>query len=91
MEFVVVETKRFVGSNVNVILTLQTCGLRSSISAGSKRQALAFHFCERICHVFPGSKYRGESDLNVCTTCVLAKGLHYILISGTHIKFFMGK
>ena len=35
--FVVVETKGFVISNVNVILTPQTCGQRSSTSAGSKR------------------------------------------------------
>ena len=41
VEFVVVETKRFVSSNVNVILMRQTCSQRSSMSAGSKCQALA--------------------------------------------------
>jgi len=30
IDFVVVDTKRFIGSNVNVILTRQTCGQRSS-------------------------------------------------------------
>ena len=37
IEFVFVETQQFVGSNVYVILTRQTCGQRSSMSAGSKR------------------------------------------------------
>jgi len=37
IEFVVVETKLFVGSNVNVILTL-TCGQRLSRAAGSKKE-----------------------------------------------------
>jgi len=44
IESVIVETKRFVGSNVNVILTRQTCGQRSSRAAGGKRRALAFMF-----------------------------------------------
>ena len=35
IEFVVVETKWFFSSNVNVILTRQTCGQRSSISEGA--------------------------------------------------------
>jgi len=42
IEFVVVEMKQFVSSNVNVILTRQTCGQRSSMAAGSKRWALEF-------------------------------------------------
>ena len=33
IEFIVVETKQFVGSNVNVILTRQTCGKRPSMAA----------------------------------------------------------
>ena len=41
IEFIIVKTKRFVSSNVNVILTQQTCGQRSSMSAGSKHYALA--------------------------------------------------
>ena len=40
IDFFVVETKRFVSSTVNVILTRQTCGQRSSKAAESKRQAL---------------------------------------------------
>ena len=48
IEFVVEETKRFVNSNVNVILTRQPCGQRSSMSAGSKRRALQNHFPERF-------------------------------------------
>ena len=45
IEFVLVETKWFVGSNVNQILTRQTCGRRSSSAAGSKRRLLAFYIC----------------------------------------------
>jgi len=33
IELVVVETKRFVGSNVNVILTRQTCGQLQAVRA----------------------------------------------------------
>jgi len=51
IEFVVVETKRFVNSDVNVILTRKLCGQRSSMSAGSKRRALQNHFPERICYM----------------------------------------
>ena len=40
IEFIVVETKRFVSSNINVILTRHTCGQRSSMSTGSKHRAL---------------------------------------------------
>jgi len=43
-EFVVVETKQFVSSKINVILTRQTCRQRSSMSAGSKHQALEYYF-----------------------------------------------
>jgi len=73
IEFVVVETKQFVGDNVNVILTRQICGQRSSMSAACKRRALSFYFCVRICHMFLISKCRGESDLGLCTGSVLAK------------------
>jgi len=46
IEFVVLETKHFVGSNVNVILW-QTCGERSSMSTESKRRASGKFFpCE---------------------------------------------
>ena len=40
IEFFVVETKQIVGSTVNVILTRQTCGLRSMKAAENKRRAL---------------------------------------------------
>jgi len=44
IEFFVVETKQFVTSSVNVILTRQTCGQRSSRGAESKRRALGNYF-----------------------------------------------
>ena len=44
IEFVVVETKQFVGDNVNVILTRQICGQRSSMSAACLRHANAEHY-----------------------------------------------
>jgi len=70
IECFLVDTKQFFGSNPNVILTRQTCGQRSSMSAGSKRRALAFYFSIRICDK---SKCRGESGLGLCTTSVLVK------------------
>jgi len=72
IEFVVVETKRSASSNVNVILTRQICGQRSSTSAGSKRRVVAFDFGARICHMFLVSNCRGESNLGLCTISVLA-------------------
>jgi len=74
IEFCVLETKRFVGSFVNVILTRQTCGQRPSKAAESKRRALGNDFPERICHMFQISKCRGDGDLGLCTTSVLAFG-----------------
>jgi len=68
-----VETKRFVGSTVNVILTRQTCGQRWSRAARGKRRALAFYFSIRIWCMFGGSKCTGDSDLSVHTTLELAK------------------
>jgi len=73
IEFAVVKTKRFVGSTVNVILTRQTCGQRSSRVAGGKHWASAFYFPIWIWHMFWGSKSRGSSDLGLCTTSGLAK------------------
>ena len=73
IEFVVVETKRFVSSNVNVILTRQTCSQRSSMSAESKRRALENCFYERICHMFQISKCGGDWNLGLYTSWVLAK------------------
>jgi len=51
-------------SNVNVILTRQTCGQRSSMSAGRKRRALENHFPERICYIMMLliPKCRGDWD-----------------------------
>jgi len=71
--FFVVETKRFVGSFVNVILTWQTCGQRSSRAAESKRRALQNYLSERICHMFLMSKCRKDQDLGLCKFWVLAK------------------
>jgi len=71
---VVVETKRFIGSFINVILTRQTCGQYSSWAAESKRQALGNYFSERIYYMFLISKCRGDRDLGACTTSVLAFG-----------------
>jgi len=44
IEFIFVETNQLFGSNSNVILTRQTCGQRSGMAAGSKRQAFSFNF-----------------------------------------------
>jgi len=73
IEFVLVETNQLFGSDSKVILTRQTCSHRSSRVAGVKRQALALYFPVRIWYVFLISKYRGESDLDLCMTSVLAK------------------
>jgi len=72
IEICVVETKRFVGSTVHVILARQTCGQRSSKAAESKRRALGNYFPERICYMFLISKCRGDWDLHLCTSSVLA-------------------
>jgi len=74
IEIFAVETKRFVGSTVIVILTRQTCGQRSSKAAESKRRALGNYFSERICCMFLISKCRGDWDLGLCTTSGLAFG-----------------
>ena len=74
IEIFVVQTKRFVSRFVNVILTRQTCGQRSSRTAESKRQALGNYFSEWICDMFLISKCRGDSDPGLCTTSGLAFG-----------------
>jgi len=74
IENLVVETKRFVGSFVHVILMRQTCSQRSSGAAESKRRALGNYFPERICYMFLLSKCRGDWGLGLCTTSVLAFG-----------------
>jgi len=63
IDFFVVETKRFVGSFVNVILTRQTCGQRSSRAAESNRRALGNYFPERICYMFLISQNIDESEI----------------------------
>jgi len=68
IECFLVETKRSVGSFVNVILMRQICGQRSSRTAESKRQALGYYFFERMCYMFLMSKCRGDRDLGLCTT-----------------------
>jgi len=68
------KSKRFVGSSVNVILTRQTCGQRSSRAAESRRRALGNYFPERICNMFLISKCRGDRDLGLCTTSEFAFG-----------------
>jgi len=73
IEFVVVETKQIISSNSHVILTRQTCCQSSGMAAGGKRRAVAFHSSVRICYMFLMSKCRGESDLGLCMTSVLAK------------------
>jgi len=75
VEFLV-EMNRFYDSNSSVILTQQSCGHRSSRVAGSKRQAQAFYFSVRILYVFLISKCRGESDLGLCMSSVLAKRMY---------------
>jgi len=57
---------------VNVILTRQTCGQRSSKAAESKRRALGNYFIERICYMIRISKCRRDWDLGLCTTSGLA-------------------
>ena len=74
IEFFVVETKRFVGSLVHVILTRQTCGQRSSRAAESKHRALRNYFFEQICYMYLISKCRGDWDLALCTTSGAAFG-----------------
>ena len=51
-EIFVVETKRFVGSFVHMILTRQTCGQCSSRAAESKHRAIGHYFSERFCYMF---------------------------------------
>ena len=69
-----VETKQFGSCSVNVTLTRQSCGQRSSRAAKSKRRVIGNYFSERNCHMFPISECRGDQDLGLCTTSVLAFG-----------------
>ena len=67
---------QIVSSDSNVISTRQTCGQRSGMATGSKRWALPFYFSARICYMLLISKCRGESDLGLCMTSVLAGECH---------------
>jgi len=60
IEFVFVEMNQLFGSNLNVILSRQTCGQRSGMAAGSKWQASAFYFSVLIFYMSTLSKCRGE-------------------------------
>ena len=63
IESVLVETKQLAGSNSNVILTRQTCGQHSSMSAGSKRRAPGNCLFVQIWYMFLSSNCTGDSDL----------------------------
>jgi len=82
----VVGTKRFVSYTVNVILTRQTCGQRSSRAAESKLWALRNSFPEWICYIFPMSKCRGDWDLGLCTTSLAKREP----LRNVKCRFFLG-
>jgi len=67
-------TKQFVGSTVNVTLTRQTYGQRSSRTAERKRRALQNIFLRANYQMFPTSKCREHSYLGRCTCFVPPKG-----------------
>jgi len=73
IDFFVVEMKRFFGSTVNVMLTRQTCGQRSSRAAGGKRRVLAFCISYEFGTCSENQKCRGDWDLGLCTTSGFAK------------------
>ena len=86
----IVETKQFVGSNVNVIIR-QTCGQRSSMSTGSKRRAPENCFPMCIWYVFLILRCRGESDPRLYTTSVLSKGMpHCQIVTNCAVKYIFG-
>jgi len=66
IDFFVVETKRFVSSFVNVILTRQTCGQRSSRAVESKRRGIGNYFSSEfaICSSYQNVE---ETEIQVCT------------------------
>jgi len=72
-----VETKRFVGSFVNVILTRQTCGQRSSRAAESKRRALEIIFPSEfaMCSLYQNVE---ETEIYICAhLCFFLFFFHY--------------
>jgi len=58
------------------------------MSAGSKRRAIEICFYERICHMFPRSKFRRAWDLGLCTLGYLRKENRYALPDS---DFFCGR
>jgi len=62
-----------------VIQTWSWLGKFSSRVAGSRHRALAFDFSVRIWYMFLISKCRGESDLGLCMSSVLAKECHCVV------------
>ena len=84
IEFVFVETKQIVTSNSNETSTRQTCSQRSGMAVGGKRRALLSIFPVRICYMFLMSQCRGESDLGLCMTSVLAQRM---LLRSTDFRF----
>jgi len=68
------QTNQLVGSP-NVMYMQETCGQCSSITEGSKRQALAFHLSMQIWYMFRISKCRREWDLGLCTFLGLLRDL----------------
>jgi len=74
IEFIVVETKQFVGSNVLV----ETWSWRDKPAPSARaglRETNAERYCiissKQICHMFLISKCRGDWDLGMCTLWVL--------------------
>jgi len=93
IEIFVVEMKRFVSRFVNVTLTRQTCGQRSSRVAESKRRAIENFLSERICYMFLISKCRGDQDLGLCPTSFLSFGVSQRIgkFQGKKMCFDVGK
>jgi len=76
-------------SDSNVIQTRQTCGQRSSMAAGSKRQALAFYVCVRICFISLMSRCRGESDPGLYMCSGLAKKTRRCAVPTSNFRTFL--
>jgi len=64
---IVVETKQFVSSNLNVILTQQTCGQRSNSGAESKRRVLETKLTSEFARMLSISKCRADWEPSLYT------------------------
>jgi len=73
----------FQRTGLSPVRKLRACDQRSSMSVGSKRQALAFYFLIPNCYTFLISKRRKESNQGLCTTLVLAKRMPTLADSDT--------